>query len=150
MGYRSDVYCQIELPNKTSEEVIEEMKERYRKEDLIEHFTDLFNNIYIKKESNHCNIIFTSYGVKWYEGFYSEVDLFMKIIGEIGDQIEENAEKHKDWQEKYKEGYVYYIRIGENMDDTDEQIWGYADQDLEFVRSVVFKEEMFEDIKENK
>lgn len=146
MGYRSDVYCQIDLPNKTSEELIKELKDRYEQKGLTKDFDYLFDKIYIKKDCNHCNVIFMAYDVKWYDG-YPEVNLFMDFIREIGDPIDEENKNCETSKETFEQGYVYYLRIGEYMDDTEEQIWGFADQDLEFTRNVMFKTELFEDIK---
>ena len=115
MGYRSEVGILITLPeNTTKNEIIKELASEWKEEE----FNDCFSVVELNE--GKCVYIHTEYDLKWYEDIYEDVKGTMEWIN--------------DFEERYDTGGVHFLRIGENLDDTEEIIVGEPERYIEFYR----------------
>ncbi len=101
MGYRSDVYCEIKLKGKTAAEVKQDVENFMGKYKLY----DIFDEVYKTSDESLCVI---AHSVKWYDDF-EDVQAFESYISHIDDDL------HDD------ETFIYFCRIGEDVDDVEER-----------------------------
>ncbi len=122
MGYRSDVYCEIKLEGKTAAEVKQEVENFMSKYKLY----DIFDEVYKTNDESLCLV---AHSVKWYDDF-DDVQAFESYISYIDD----NLNRDKD-----NETFIYFCRIGEDIDDVEERGIGYnvwSDTHMCFTRTV--------------
>lgn len=108
MGYRSDVYCEIKLKGKTAAEVKQEVENFMGRYKLY----DIFDEVYKTSDESLCVI---AHSVKWYSDF-DDVEAFTYYIDHIRNILDEDEDK---------ETFIYFCRIGEDIDDTEEYGIGY-------------------------
>ena len=126
MGYRSEVAVRFDLPSKFGNDV-KGFLEEIKKQTGIKNLNDLFDGYYTDKfysEEDNVVILYAEY-VKWYSGFYDDVDKFEEFMN--------------DFEDFYEDGAVHFVRIGENLEDIEEKIIGDPSGYLDVIREVGFK-----------
>ena len=120
MAYRSEVGVKICCPNtKTSKNVLDKIK----KEGWFSE-TDknaIFNYCVYDKDKE--TITLHTDWIKWYEHYYEDIQAFKTWLRELGEGFE-----------KKEEGGVHFVRIGEELQDIDEEYWGQPEYWIEIDR----------------
>lgn len=119
MGYRSEVGILVTLPNNVSgNEIIAKFKNAFGK-----YFDECFE---IDNEESIKGLVYihTKICLKWYEGCegYEDVTNTMRLI--------------RSWEDDYKDGGISYLRIGEDLEDTEEEYYGEPERYLCCERSI--------------
>lgn len=113
MGYRSEIGVLITVPDKVnSDKLLTRVCGIINDYDSVELFS----------KYNHRFIHLHWDWVKWYDA-YDDVRKFMDFI--------------RSWEDRYKTGGVHMVRIGEQIEDIEEFIYGEPELFIEVQRSMV-------------
>ena len=100
MGYRSDVKVEIKIDGMTPQDILIDIEEKIKVAPQ-----KIFNVIYSNSQQD--SLILVADNVKWYnKGIKAFENYLTNLINEIDDEE--------------KEGFVYFIRLGENQEDFEE------------------------------
>jgi len=120
MGYRSEIGVMVTMPKHAKyEDIIKRFRKGWNDDEDFDHCFDIKTKEYY---GDRFIFIRTKVDLKWYEGTFKEVDNFMKVI--------------RNWTNNYKTGGVHYVRIGESVDDLEEEIFGDIEECVQIQRSM--------------
>ena len=120
MGYRSEIGVMVTMPKHVKyENVINRFRNCWNSQSDFDHCFDVKCNAY---GGDRFVFIHTKFDLKWYEGTYDEVTKFMQVI--------------RNWQDIYKSGGVHYVRIGESIEDLEEECRGNIEECVQIERSM--------------
>lgn len=115
MGYRSEIGILVTLPRGVkAKTMVNHLFKKWDKDEFKQCFEvkeryEEFNYVYIH----------TTRDLKWYESF-KDVGATMKFI--------------RDFENHYKTGGIHFVRIGEEMDDIEEEIKGDCERIIQLER----------------
>jgi hypothetical protein len=144
MGYRSDIAIKIygnkekvqKVKDFADAELIkldDEQQENVR--NLIAHSEENLDRSLWEDEEDEASFFFFAHCVKWYDG-YPLVDYFKAIFKKAKEIGEEDTENTDD-----EDSILYgeYVRIGEDMDDNEEERFNTGmDDQVTIVRSIEY------------
>ena len=108
MGYRSEIGVMITMPKHAKyEDIIKRFRKGWNDDEDFDYCFEIKRKEYY---GDRFIFIHSKIDLKWYEGSFKDVDGFMDVI--------------RKWTDTYKTGGVHYVRIGERVDDLEEEIYG--------------------------
>ena len=116
MGYRSEIGILVTLPRGVkASTMLKKMFGAWEENDFNYCFE-------VKERHEEFNYLFvhTKHDIKWYEDCYQDVTKTMKFI--------------RDFEKHYKTGGVHYLRIGESIEDVEEELRGECERIIQLER----------------
>ena len=145
MGYYSEVTVEFYIEGLAPKDIYAKIKY-----DLKNDFGVLLYDLFDRVAFTHNAVILTAESVKWYET-YKEVASFHKYISELGDHMDYDNDEVDEDDFNHIEGYIHFIRIGENYDDIEDYGWGnYWDSEIHVERYIEYDYVNEEPIEEDK